>query len=214
MMRRRAIMLQKAAGFELIYDAADGVLPPAAEWEVIGVPWDPQNLRRTIENNTFKVELQHIYEHMPMYVRDHATAVKSYGAIQFVGTPEMSLAILLTDGTLSAMGGLHSNGKFSCADRDSKGVASGAVTSKQMRDVTYGDDNLFECYKYPSYAEYYLNGNLIYTQEELHTYIATYLSGSWGDRNNNGYVRKVENAFCVGYGTGTVYIKKMIYREF
>lgn len=208
MNRRRVMMLQQNKGLELAYDAASGMLPNNTQWLAYQAPYGLYS--QTVVDNTLELTNNHVYQKNGFYPTEHEYATKCSMTVEFKGTPAAGVVIHLTDGAYSALGVIKSNSYFYVATNDVN------HNKRCEKAVVLNDINTFTVIKYPTYAEYYLNGELLYTQTELfETEIVSI--GNKGvpasDPTGNGFIPQRRNSIGTAYGKATTYIIKFIYKE-
>ena len=216
LLRRYLMMAQQAGkGFELVYDAASGELPNSVEWLKYYAPFNNPYYKQEVVNNTLELTNSHIYEKNGFYPIRHEYATRCSISVEFKGAASTGVAIHLTDGMYSALGVIKKNSSFYVETTD---VGHNRLINEF---VTLKEINTFTVVKYDTYAEYYLNDKLLYTQTELFPIDAVSI-GSKGstavdDPNGNGYFTQRRNAVGTAYGGtssgNTTYITKITYKE-
>ena len=210
MNRRRMMMLQQGKGFELVYDAASGDVPDSTQWLKYYTPFGNGYYSQTVVDNTLELTNSHMYQKNGFYPKEHEYAARCSMTVEFKGTPAAGMTIHLTDGTYSALGVIKSNCYFHVETTDM------GHNKRCEKAVVLNDINTFTVIKYPTYAEYYLNGELLYTQTELFE-TETVSIGNKGtsasDSTSNGFIPQRRNSVGTAYGQATTYITKFIYKE-
>lgn len=211
MNRRRLMMQQQNKGFELIYDAASGVLPTATnDWRRFANPWDNQfgNGTQKIVDGVLNLHNGHGYERQGYHPIEHDYAINCEISVTFTNSLTANVIIHLTDGTNSAMGIINQN-TFRVGVND---VAH--YLRKYQTNITLKEVNTFRVVKKGNKAEYYLNDELLYTQTELYNIndISIGGAGTTTVANNNGYILERINTISFGYD-GDAEVLGFTYKE-